>query len=205
MDQKDLPVIDGYITDARGNRASVDFWGSEKAARASLETLENCSNCTNCTNCSGCSDCSDCSYCSGCSYCSDCSGCSDCSDCSRCSGCSDCSGCSRCFRCSDCSDKKGQVPPIPKIDNIDAAVYAAASQPDALNMVNWHTCETTHCRAGWVVHLAGDEGRALESYHNTELAALLIYRESGSPINPARFYDSDDAALKDMKMRAEKN
>lgn len=67
----------------------------------------------------------------------------------------------------------------------------------------WHTCETTHCRAGWVVTLAGDAGRALEQRFNTELAAMLIYRESGSPINPARFYDSNDDALADMKKRAE--
>ena len=71
-------------------------------------------------------------------------------------------------------------------------------------MGQWH-CGTTHCRAGWVVTLAGEEGAALEKYHNTELAAMLIYRESGSPINPARFYDSNEDALADMKKRAEKS
>ena len=69
-------------------------------------------------------------------------------------------------------------------------------------MSMWH-CGTTHCRAGWVVTLAGDEGKALEAFYNTELAAMLIYRESGSPINPARFYDSNDDALADMKRLAE--
>jgi hypothetical protein len=69
-------------------------------------------------------------------------------------------------------------------------------------MSDWHTCGTTHCRAGWVVTLAGDAGKALEERFNTELAAMLIYRESGSPINPARFYDSADDALADMKKRA---
>jgi hypothetical protein len=65
-----------------------------------------------------------------------------------------------------------------------------------------HTCGTMHCRAGWVVHLAGEAGYALERFHNWELAAMLIYRESGSPINPARFYDGNDDALADMKKRA---
>jgi hypothetical protein len=70
-------------------------------------------------------------------------------------------------------------------------------------MSDVHTCETTHCRAGWVVTLAGDEGKALEQRFNWELAAMLIYRESGSPINPSRFYDSNDDALADMKRCAE--
>lgn len=70
-------------------------------------------------------------------------------------------------------------------------------------MRTWHTCETTHCRAGWVITLAGKEGKELELFHGTALAAQLIYRESGSPINPCRFYDSNDAALADMKTRAE--
>ena len=70
-------------------------------------------------------------------------------------------------------------------------------------MGSWHTCETTHCRAGWTVHLAGEAGYALEKRFNTELAAMMIYRESGSPINPYRFYDSNEAALEDMRKLAE--
>jgi hypothetical protein len=69
----------------------------------------------------------------------------------------------------------------------------------------WHTCGTTHCRAGWVVHLAGDAGYALERFHNTALAAQLIYDASDPDfrINPARFHDSNAAALADMKWLAE--
>jgi hypothetical protein len=96
------------------------------------------------------------------------------------------------------------VPPvIPSIKNIHKAVYAAVSQPDALNMRDWHTCTTTHCRAGWVVHLAGEAGYALERFHNTALAAQLIYRESGYKINPYRFYDNNEEAMADMKKLAE--
>jgi len=65
-------------------------------------------------------------------------------------------------------------------------------------MSSWHSCETTHCRAGWVVHLAGEAGYALEKFHNTALAAQLIYRESGYKINPSRFFDSDSVAMDDM-------
>jgi len=64
-------------------------------------------------------------------------------------------------------------------------------------MSTWH-CGTAHCRAGWVVTLAGEAGAALEAFHSTELAAVLIYKASGYQINPARFYDSNDYALADM-------
>ena len=73
----------------------------------------------------------------------------------------------------------------------------------ALKMDNWHSCNTTRCRGGWVVHLAGEAGYALERFHNAALAAQLIYRESGAPINPCRFYDSTEDALADMKRLAE--
>lgn len=71
-------------------------------------------------------------------------------------------------------------------------------------MRNWHTCDTTHCRAGWVVTLAGEAGKALEDFHNTELAAMLIYDKS-SPlkVSPARFYDSNEDAIADMRRMAE--
>jgi hypothetical protein len=71
-------------------------------------------------------------------------------------------------------------------------------------MKDWHTCEKTHCRAGWIVALAGADGKKLENFFNTELAAMLIYREStGRRINPARFYDENDAALEDMRRLTE--
>ncbi len=71
-------------------------------------------------------------------------------------------------------------------------------------MRDWHSCENTHCRAGWVVTLAGEAGRALENFYNTELAAMLIYDASSSiPVHPARFYDNHATALADMKRLAD--
>ena len=71
-------------------------------------------------------------------------------------------------------------------------------------MSTWHTCNTTHCRAGWVVHLAGEAGYALERFHDTALAAQLIYRESdpANPVSPVRFYETNEQALADMKRLA---
>jgi hypothetical protein len=91
------------------------------------------------------------------------------------------------------------------IPDIHAAVYAAASAPGALEMSDWHTCEKTHCRAGWVITLAGAAGRELEAQFNTPLAAMMIYDASapGFKINPCRFHDDNDAALADMKRLAE--
>ena len=164
-----------------------------------------------CWNCSGCFDCSGCSRCSGCFDCSGCSRCSDCFDCSRCSDCSGCFDCSRCSDCSDCSDmvptKAGKANPIssiPVIPLIHQEVLRHASAPDALNMGDWHTCDTTHCRAGWVVHLAGEAGKSLESYTSTLFAAMAIYKAS-SPIrvSPTRFYETNEVALADMKRCAE--
>ena len=96
-------------------------------------------------------------------------------------------------------------PETPKVDNLDEVVYAAASQPESLDMENWHTCDNTHCRAGWIVHLAGDKGRELEQFFDTSLAAMLIYNEStGRSISPVRFFESNEVALKSMKEAAEK-
>ena len=91
---------------------------------------------------------------------------------------------------------------VPKIDDIHRKLYAAVSQPKALNMDAWHTCETTHCRAGWVVHLAGEAGYALEKQTTTLFAAQQIYKASGYLISPVRFYDGNDKAMADMRALA---
>jgi hypothetical protein len=91
---------------------------------------------------------------------------------------------------------------ITAVKDLHKKLYKAVSDPAHLNMATWHTCETTHCRAGWVVTLAGKQGKKLEEFFNTELAAMLIYRESGYRINPARFYDSNEDALADIKRLA---
>jgi len=74
-------------------------------------------------------------------------------------------------------------------------------------MQTWHTCKNTHCRAGWVVTLAGQQGKELEDFYNTELAAMMIYDASTEDfkINPARFFDKNDEALADMKKLAEES
>lgn len=93
---------------------------------------------------------------------------------------------------------------VPNIDNIHKKILEAASRPKALDMSTWHTCNTTHCRAGWAVHLAGDAGRMLEEQTSTLFAAMQIYKAS-SPIrvSPTRFFESNETAMADMKRCAE--
>ncbi len=71
-------------------------------------------------------------------------------------------------------------------------------------MGKWHTCDTTHCRAGWVVTLAGEKGKELEAKTSTLFAAMMIYKAS-SPIkvSPPRFFEKNDVAMADMKKCAE--
>jgi len=80
----------------------------------------------------------------------------------------------------------------------------AVSRENAFDMSNWHSCETTHCRGGWVIHLAGKAGSDLESLTSSEFAAMAIYNAS-SPIkvSPVRFYESDAVAMADIKRCAE--
>jgi len=181
-----------WIYGDNNNRASVETWGSEEECKRILATLNGCS---------GCYDCSDCSGCSGCSGCSDCSDCYGCSGCSRCYGCYDCSDCSDCSRCYDCSGEnaKGEPLVIPIVADIHNRIYEAASKPGALDMAHFHTCEKTHCRAGWAVALAGKAGYELERRTDYVFAAMQIYKASGYEISPCRFFDKNEAALKDMK------
>jgi hypothetical protein len=94
---------------------------------------------------------------------------------------------------------------VPVIPNIHQKVLEAVTRtPDALDMGNWHTCETTHCRAGWVVTLAGEAGKRLEAFHNTALAASLIYHASSPDllVTMPRFYESNEVAMADIQKMA---
>jgi len=144
----------------------------------------------------GCWDCYHCYHCSGCSGCSGCPGCSGCWDCYHCSDCYDCSN------CYDCHDKKGveETLTIPKIENIHQEILKAVSVPNSLDMSDWHTCDTTHCRAGWVTFLAEKEGKELENKTSTAFAAFQIYKASSDiKVNHSQFYISNESAMKDIK------
>jgi len=64
----------------------------------------------------------------------------------------------------------------------------------------WHVCDTTHCRAGWVVFLSGEAGKQLEQETDTCFAAMMIYKAS-SPIHvaPTRFFETNEVAMRDIE------
>src|SRR5690606_41907407 len=98
------------------------------------------------------------------------------------------------LRSADLSDFPITIPDIHK------AVYTAASKPGALDMRHWHhKCGTTHCRAGWVITLAGDGGKALEWVYGTAAAAALIYQASDPTLERIPdFYCTNEEAMADM-------
>jgi hypothetical protein len=89
---------------------------------------------------------------------------------------------------------------IPIVPNIHTRLReAVTAEGHKLNMGNWHTCETTHCRAGWVVTLAGEAGKKLEEQTSTEFAAKAIYHASSQiHVSPVRFFESNEVAMADI-------
>lgn len=93
---------------------------------------------------------------------------------------------------------------IPIIKNIHQEILKAVNDGANLNMNEWHTCDTTHCRAGWAVHLAGEKGKKLESETSTLFAAMQILKKSSDIHVPLmKFFDNNTESIKDIKRCAE--
>ena len=96
---------------------------------------------------------------------------------------------------------------VPIIDCIDAKILAAIELGGTLNMDIWHgkdgACGTTHCRAGWATHLAGEQGKELEKEFGPQRAAAMIYRASGPGVPAPWFFASNEAARVDIRKCAE--
>jgi uncharacterized protein YjbI with pentapeptide repeats len=114
----------------------------------------------------------------------------------------DLSGADLCLANLIATDLSG--PEIPVVPDIDKAVFAAVSKEgNDLIMTSWHKCETTHCRAGWAIHLAGDAGRALEDKLGPCAAGALIYAKSRPNARVPNFYEPSFLAMADIKACAE--
>jgi hypothetical protein len=88
-------------------------------------------------------------------------------------------------------------PDVPVVEHLDARILAAVDSGGSLEMSRWHVCETTHCRAGWAVHLAGEAGYALERKLGAECAGRAIYRASTG--RAPYFFASTEEALEDLR------
>ena len=82
--------------------------------------------------------------------------------------------------------------------DIDAKIADAVQRDGALDMSAWHTCETTHCRAGWAIHLAGEAGKALERAVGSCAAGALIYAVSRPDKPVPDFYGANEMAMKSI-------
>ncbi len=92
-------------------------------------------------------------------------------------------------------------PDVPVIEALDAKILGAVeSGKGKLDMSTWHKCETTHCRAGWAITLAGEVGAALESKYGPQRAGAMIYQASTGRI--PHFFATDARALEDIREQA---
>jgi hypothetical protein len=86
---------------------------------------------------------------------------------------------------------------VPIVENLDQKVLEA-TEAGNLEMGLWHSCETTHCRAGWAITYGGEAGRKLEEEVGPEMAGRLIYEASTGRPAPD-FYASNEAAAADIR------
>jgi hypothetical protein len=79
-------------------------------------------------------------------------------------------------------------------------VSTVLSQPEHLDMGQWHgSCGTTHCLAGWAVHLSGAAGYALEVTTSPSVAGALLV-----PGLQHLFYVDNTTALEALRAMQEK-
>ncbi|HEY3499951.1 MAG TPA: pentapeptide repeat-containing protein [Polyangiaceae bacterium] len=92
-------------------------------------------------------------------------------------------------------------PDVPVVEQLDCKILEAVTTGGGeLDMGDWHSCETTHCRAGWAIHLAGKAGYDLEKQVGSPQAGRMIYLASTG--RSAYFYGDNATALEDIKRRA---
>ena len=92
------------------------------------------------------------------------------------------------------------LPTAPVVPDLHARMAEECAVVDALDMNTWHTCKTTHCRAGWAIALAGEAGAALEAALGPSVAGALIYHASTGMVPD--FYASNEDAMADIIERA---
>ncbi|MBA2741466.1 MAG: pentapeptide repeat-containing protein, partial [Actinobacteria bacterium] len=96
---------------------------------------------------------------------------------------------------------RARHPTVPVVEDLDAKILAAVAAGGKLDMIDWHSCATTHCRAGWAIHLAGESGYDLERETSPGVAGWMIYLASTG--RAPHFYDDTETALEDIKRCAE--
>ena len=88
---------------------------------------------------------------------------------------------------------------IPKVERLHAKIMEAINSGGKLEMHTWHTCETTHCRAGWAIQLSGVEGKRLENQVGSCAAGALIFAASYPDQRVPDFYANNKDAMADIE------
>lgn len=96
------------------------------------------------------------------------------------------------------------LPVAPVVKDLDAAIVAAIQAGGRLEMKTWHTCQTTHCLAGWAIVLAGEAGAELEKELGPNVAGALIYAASRPGVPVPNFYASNNKAMEDLMKGGER-
>jgi hypothetical protein len=99
---------------------------------------------------------------------------------------------------------------VPAIDRLDSRILEQVdANPLSFCMATWHEredgeeveagegCGTTHCRAGWAIHLAGKSGYELEAKVGSQTAGTLIYLKNTGRV--PNFFANNDDALADIR------
>ena len=91
-----------------------------------------------------------------------------------------------------------------RIPSLHRRILAAIDNGGTLDMATWHSCETTHCRAGWAINLAGKAGRMLELCLGSAVAGAIIHLASCPQLEGKvpDFYASNEDALNDIRRLA---
>jgi hypothetical protein len=83
---------------------------------------------------------------------------------------------------------------IPVIENLILKIAENALRDETcLDMSEWHTCDTTHCIAGWACAIANRPD--LERYYGTNACAALLLAKSGTTKIPNFFADKHQATM----------
>lgn len=174
-----ITEFEDRFEDDSDNSCYFDFFGSREAAKEAIESLECCS---------GCTDCKDCSYSSACT---------DSSSLTGCCGLTGVKGATNvCGKWNKAGNPQYWFSQVPIVENLDEKVWNAITDYGVLKMDAWHTCNTVHCYAGWITHLAADMGHVVEKEVGPEFAAMMIFHKStGEYIDPALFYGDSDTVF----------
>jgi hypothetical protein len=182
--------FDGYLEDEQGNKAYFDYFGGYAEAKEALMGLIHCKNTVNCKGCM---------YCDSCSECFNCHYCVDCLDCVGCDSCENGKHLRYCYKEFQATE---ELFASLKVANFHQRIWKACSKPGALDMSSYHTCKTTHCRAGWAVILT--RAQDLEKKTSPLFAGLIAYRANGMDISPVEFFDKRSEAMEKMLILAER-